>query len=339
MSQSLSKSLISILMPVKNAGPFLKECLDSILAQTETNWELIAINDHSTDDSNQILKHYSNKDFRIKVFENKGRGIIHALRLAYAKCEGNLITRMDADDLMPAKKLATLKNMLIDQGIGYLATGKVRYFSSTEVGGGYQRYESWLNQLMDAGDPFREIYKECVIPSPCWMIWRKDFERCGAFQPETYPEDYDLCFRFYAAGLKVTSSEDILHLWRDSQNRASRILPEYADNRFLSLKINWFLKLEVNEDIPIVVWGAGSKGKWIANYLINENIPFLWVTNNQKKIGVNINGIILKDFEALKTMSGFNAIVAVANMDDQKEILFFLEKNFLNQSARVFFFC
>ena len=64
--------IISILMPVKNTALFLNECLDSIVNQNELNFELIAIDDHSTDESYSILNNYSNKDSRIKVFKNSG---------------------------------------------------------------------------------------------------------------------------------------------------------------------------------------------------------------------------------------------------------------------------
>ena len=104
--------IISILMPVKNTALFLNECLDSIVNQNELNFELIAIDDHSTDESYSILSNYSSKDSRIKVFKNSGKGIIEALRLAYKKSSGSLITRMDSDDIMSINKLKVLKTNL-----------------------------------------------------------------------------------------------------------------------------------------------------------------------------------------------------------------------------------
>ncbi len=61
---------VSIIMPVKNEESFLDECLQSIIYQTFTNWELIAINDNSKDKSYEILTHYTEKDNRIKIFNN-----------------------------------------------------------------------------------------------------------------------------------------------------------------------------------------------------------------------------------------------------------------------------
>ena len=65
-------------MPVKNAGTYLKPCLDSILAQTYTNWELIAVNDGSTDGSAEVLSKYANENSNIHVVDSEGKGIVAA---------------------------------------------------------------------------------------------------------------------------------------------------------------------------------------------------------------------------------------------------------------------
>ncbi len=67
------RPLISILMPVYNAAPFLEACLDSIVEQSSKDWELIAVNDQSTDTSLEILNKYASKDKRIRVLDNKGK--------------------------------------------------------------------------------------------------------------------------------------------------------------------------------------------------------------------------------------------------------------------------
>ena len=123
----------------------------------------------------------------------------------------------------------------------------VKYFSEKELGNGYKNYETWLNSLTSKGLNFNEIYKECVIPSPCWMVHREDLEKVNNFESKIYPEDYDLAFRFYQIGLNCIKSNKVLHMWRDYPNRTSRTNPNYADNSFLKLKINYFLKLSYNE--------------------------------------------------------------------------------------------
>ena len=260
--------LISIIMPIKNAAPFLEECIESIISQKYSNWELIAVNDNSTDDTPEILKRFSTLDSRIKVINNRKNGIIEALKTGYNISKGAFITRMDADDLMPKIKLEKLQKLLIESGKGFVATGLVKYFSEKPLGSGYIKYEQWLNELSSKGLNYSEIYKECPIPSPCWMMWKDDFELCGGFNSETYPEDYDLAFRMYQNKIQPKCSNEILHLWRDSENRASRTNNNYKDNHFIPLKVKHFKDIDYNPNNQLYLWGAGKKGKKIAQALL-----------------------------------------------------------------------
>ena len=93
------------------------------------------------------------------------------------------------------------------------------------------------------------------------MVYKTDFDRCGGFTPNTYPEDYDLAFRFYKQGLKCIPSNEVLHHWRDYAVRTSRVDAHYAENSFLELKVNYFLELSHDKEKTIIIWGAGAKGK------------------------------------------------------------------------------
>ena len=135
-------------MPVKNTAQFLEQCLDSILDQAYQKWELLAVDDGSTDESLNILKSYTEKDHRVQVFSNNGKGIIDALRLAYSKSSGEFITRMDSDDIMTTDKLAVLSSNLSSNGKGHIALGLVEYFSENDLGEGFKNYQNWLNSLI-----------------------------------------------------------------------------------------------------------------------------------------------------------------------------------------------
>ena len=335
--RNVENPLISILMPVKNAGKYLYECLDSIVQQTETSWELIAVDDFSQDDSWQLLNTFSTQDERIICLKNTKPGIIPALRSAFKLSKGSLITRMDADDRMALDKLALLSQACSANGSKSLATGFVSYFSDATLGLGYQKYAAWLNGLTQHGANYTEIYKECVIPSPCWMIHREDLVRCGSFDSSRYPEDYDLCFRFYEQQMKVYGVPQVLHHWRDHPQRASRNDPNYADNTFLDLKLFYFLKLDYKPSMPLVIWGAGAKGKRIALELKQKGLGFLWLCNNPRKIGQEIYGVNLMDDNGEHLPTGpCQVIVAVANPDDQAVILQRLEKY---SNCKSYFFC
>ncbi|MBT8287851.1 MAG: glycosyltransferase, partial [Bacteroidia bacterium] len=176
--------LISILTPFKNTSAYLDDCLLSIINQSYKNWELVIVDDHSTDSSYDIVKQWAEEDARIKLFRNTGSGIIEALRHAFHESQGTLITRMDSDDIMYSNKLEHMAGQLLDSGFGHVALGQVQYFGDDGISEGYSKYEHWLNKLTERGSNYTEIYKECVIPSPCWMVYREDLERCGAFFPD-----------------------------------------------------------------------------------------------------------------------------------------------------------
>lgn len=335
----MQKPLISILIPFKNTQEFLVECLDSVINQTYTNWELLIIDDNSTDKSYNLVEEYSNKDKRIKLFKNNGSGIINALKLAFSKSKGEYITRMDSDDIMADIKLETLLNNLQQHGKNHIATGLVSYFSAEGISDGYKKYEHWLNHLTINGNNYSEIYKECVIPSPCWMISRENLVAIDAFNPTRYPEDYDLTFRFYEAKYKVISCDTILHHWRDYGTRASRTDANYAENSFIDIKLHYFLKLDYNNSRPLVIWGAGHKGKTIAKKLIALNIPFQWICDNPKKIGKHIYDVEMKRFQYLETLDNFQTIVSVANNEEQEKIRTYFFKLKKESMLDYFFFC
>ncbi|MFT4756948.1 MAG: glycosyltransferase involved in cell wall biosynthesis [Vicingaceae bacterium] len=334
----MQNKLISIVMPVKNAGLYLEECLTSIQNQSETNWELLAVNDNSTDNSLAILTNFSSLDSRMQVLQNKGQGIINALKTGYVKTTGELIHRMDADDLMPSEKLSLLKKELLRVGKGYVATGKVDYFAADGVNDGYLNYQNWLNNLCDKSTHWNELFKECVIASPNWMLYREDFERCGRFDSPIYPEDYDLVFRMYKAKLKVSSVKTVTHFWRDHDARSSRTDDNYAAYTFFEIKLTYFLELEYDSNRPLVVWGAGKKGKDLAKKLQALSIEFTWVSNNPNKHGKEIYDQMMESFESIATRNSPQIIITVALKNAKTEIIDFLEKLNLKEGSDFFFF-
>ncbi len=336
---SMEQPLVSILTPFKNTAPYLTECLESVIGQTYRNWELLIVDDHSSDESFEIVQQFANNDNRIKLLKNKNHGIIEALRLALNNSCGQYITRMDSDDVMLPHKLSTMVTSLQHYGKKHLAIGCVKYFGSGGISNGYQRYELWLNNLTNKGANYSEIYKECPVPSPCWMSHREDLLACGAFDHDRYPEDYDLTFRFYKQGLKCIPSDKLLHMWRDYPSRTSRTHPHYAQNYFLDIKLHYFLQLDHDNNRPLTVWGAGFKGKHIAKILKKSNINFTWVCDNPNKIGKAIYGIRLQGFDQLKNLNHPQSVITVANEVAQAEINSYMDTLNLRAMKDYFFFC
>lgn len=331
--------MISILIPVKNAAPFLSECFISILGQTETDWEAIFVDDHSTDESLAILQAVAKRFPQIKVYSSEGQGIVPALQMAYRHSAGDMITRMDADDVMPKRKLELLKNHLSALGPGHVATGKVQYFSQEELGEGYIRYQNWLNDLAANNNHYQDLYKECVVPSAGFLIYRSDLDKIGAFEQPIYPEDYDLVFRFYQYGLQVSAVKEIIHHWRDHSARTSRNIAIYSGH-FFDLKLPYFIALDYDTHKQLLLIGAGKKGKLLAQKLIDQKIPFLWLTNNPKKIGKEIYGqILLAEKDINLQPKDYQAIIAISSPEDVRVMNAHLESTKMKKGLDYFWFC
>ena len=299
-------------MAVKDTEPYLVDCLNSIVNQTYQNWELIAVNDHSSDRTPEILEEYTQKDSRIRVFHSDRPRLIPTLQVGYAQCQGELINRMDSDDKMPNYKLEILVQEWLKYGRGHVIAGGTEHFvDEGEVGDGFRRYEKWLNQVAKNGAHLEEIYTECVIPSHSWILHKEDFDQVGAFHPLVYPEDYDL---------KIVGIDYVLHYWRDRSNRISRTWEEYKDNRYFDLKLRYFYELDRDLSRPLVLWGAGRNGKDMAKLLLNHEKDFHWVCDNENKIGKDVYGIKMQHFSEIPEIDNPQIMIVVSSPDGKKEI-------------------
>lgn len=104
-----NRPLVSIIMPVYNSEKYVSEAIESVCNQSYKNWELLIVNDGSTDYSSKIIDDYSKKDLRIKVFHGENEGVSRARNFALDKINGEYVTFIDSDD---AYHIHRLKRML-----------------------------------------------------------------------------------------------------------------------------------------------------------------------------------------------------------------------------------
>ncbi len=323
-------------MPFKNPGNYFIPCVESILNQSYKNWELIAVNDHSDDGSFQLAQSCANKHTKITVIDSKGDGIIQALRCGYEYSKGDYIHRMDSDDIMPRQKLEKMMEAISPKS---LVTGLVDYFSDDfDLGDGYKKYTTWINQSMKSGDLWKDIYKECPVPSSAWLLHRDDFESVGAFNSSLIPEDYEFSFRLYQSGIKIKIVPEVIHRWRDSTNRTSRMESQECPEKYVDLQVGYFLKIDRNKTIPLVLWGAGKKGKKIARVLLELGENFTWVTDNPLKFGVNIYNQIVRPRTKIN-LKNYQQIIAISSPSEQIEVQSILDSLELKNRKNYFWFC
>ncbi len=187
---------VSCLIPVYNAESYLEEALKSILNQSFEDWEMIVVNDGSSDRSLDIINDLARFDPRIIIINQQNSGIVAALNNGLKQCRGEYVARMDADDF-------SFTNRFSDQ-VNYLDT----HPSCVCVGG-------FATEYMSATTPGRTTTggrhrksdltifppKVAVAMHPLIMVRRKDLTEIGGYRAE-YPhaEDYDLYIRLAERG-------------------------------------------------------------------------------------------------------------------------------------------
>ncbi len=283
---------VSILLPCRDAEPFLRECISSLEGQTEPRFEILTLDDGSTDRTREMLGAWAERDPRVRIFDREGSGIVAALQRLSREARASRIARMDADDISRPERLAEQIRLLkAAPHVAACGTG-VRYFPRPLRGSGYRRYETWLNQLGDPAAVERDLFVECPIAHPTLMIRRAVFEAMGGYRETSGPEDYDLVLRLAAAGHALSNVPEVLHEWRLGDHRLSERSDRYSADAFRRLKVSFLTKGLVPADRPLVIWGAGKVGKAFARAWLGSGSPGIaaFVDLDPRKIGQTIHG-------------------------------------------------
>ena len=288
--QTDAAPLVSVLLPFHNAADTLAECIESIRAQTLTNFEVIAVNDFSNDDSLRVLNEHC--DDRIKIIDNQHRGLVPALNTGLACCRAPLIARMDADDIMyPHRLVKQYEYMRHHHDVVLLAT-QARKFPEASIRNGYREYMRWQNSVLSHDDIHKQIYIESPFAHPSVMFRRDSVIAAGAYRHGEFPEDYELWLRLLHLGHRMEKLAEVLLDWRESENRLSRVSDNYSRNAFDMIRADYLSRDERIHNRPIAFWGAGRKTRQRARHLMDRGFePAVWIDIDPNKIGNRINGI------------------------------------------------
>lgn len=310
---------VSLLMPFYQAGAYIREALLSLMEQSMSDWELIAIDDGSSDEGRFVVEELAADDPRIRLYINPEKGILPALQLGLKKARGTFIGRFDADDLLPPDRLKLMLDLLQGSASKTIVTGLVQYFSDNPISPGYVRYQDWINELNFRGQTWKDIYRECVIASPNWLMRRAELEAINGFNDLEYPEDYDWCFRCYQNQFEVQSLSSTTLLWREHPNRTSRHSDHYQQQAFFNLKIKRFLELESFGDL--ILWGTGRKARLSAAILRERQIRFRWMDLEPQRFPKGIQGVGIEDYRKLKAQPGLKLLIGVYPNPAQRQDL------------------
>ena len=210
-----TQPLISIIMAAYNIEKWVGECIESVLAQTYTHWQLIAVDDGSTDKSGAVIDSFAAADKRIVPLHLQNGGLSTARNEGVKHAEGELIYFLDGDDRMLPEMLATLVKHMQDTD------------SDIVVCGYYDDYTDHRTQCPPCkGEPGTFEHNEALakilrdeVNSAVWNKLLKRHTVVKEFPPNLYHEDHAVMAAYFAAAKRVTFIPDPLYLYR--QRRGS----------------------------------------------------------------------------------------------------------------------
>lgn len=277
---------ISILLPCYNASSTLEEALSSLAAQTYPDFEMVCVNDGSTDDTGEILERWRRKDSRFLVLHTRHGGVVEAANRGLEACQGEIITRMDADDRCHPDRVKRQREFLLDHPDIDVVACLVKGFPEDQVGEGFQLYYQWLNSLISHQDITREIFVESPLANPSASFRKSLIEKVGGYQDHGWPEDYDLWLRLYLSGAIFAKVPEVLLEWREHPGRLTHQDSRYSLENFLRAKAHYLAKGPARDRDGVIVWGAGMTGRRLSKHLVREGLPLVgFVEVDEKKIG------------------------------------------------------
>jgi glycosyltransferase involved in cell wall biosynthesis len=228
---------LSVLVPVRDAAPWLGDSLRSLWRQTFTDFEVVAVDDGSRDGSGEILERAAAREPRLRVVHTPRQGLPRALETALAHARAPLLARHDADDLSHRERLALQLDFLRARPRVAVVGTRLRLFPAAAVRPGMRRWVTWHNALLEHGEMAREVLVESPLAHGTALLRRRWVERVGGWVDRGWPEDLDLWVRLLDAGARFAKLPRVLYAWRQHPASATWSDPAFARGRFLALKL------------------------------------------------------------------------------------------------------
>lgn len=347
---------VSIVLPTYNGEKYIRESIDSVINQTFTDWELIIVNDCSTDNTPLIIQEYANQDSRIKVIHNRtNQKLPKSLNIGFTYAEGEYLSWTSDDNYYLPNAIEKMSQYLDMQKDTYLVCADMYYINANGiVTGRFARYNS---------DSM--CFSNCV--GACFMYRKKVLEKIGGYDLNMFLiEDYDYWLRILFEFGTIGYIDEPLYAYRfhaDSLT-GSRMAEIRKQTCVLRRKhLNWILEnankegicrvycefLEAKEDISdirdlfvkavpelqlekefdsskkVIIYGAGTYGERLYE-MIKEQVAF-FADRDLRKIGKEKNGVYIISLEEMVCLKSEYQIVLAGNGSLIYGMLRFLNDN------------
>jgi len=270
MTQQIS---ISVILPFYQAELTLERAVQSILKQTFTDFELLLVDNNSTDQSAEIAWKLAQCDPRIRLLHESRQGVVFAMNRGMTAASGKYLARMDADDVSLPERLEKQYRFLEEHpGVGLVGCN-VRHVSSLPSKG-LQRFVDWVNTFHSEEEIWLNRFVEIPLVQPSVLFRAELVKQHGAYREGDFPEDYELFLRWLAGGVRFAQLPEVLLEWHDSETRLTRTDERYSTEAFYRTKAQyfaqWFQQSQAQKELWI--WGAGRKSRQRGRFLEDEGL-------------------------------------------------------------------
>jgi glycosyltransferase involved in cell wall biosynthesis len=270
--------VISVLLPFREAVATIDEAIASVLADLGEGDELLAIDDRSTDGSSTVVRKHAASDRRVVLVTSEGAGIVAALTTGLAASRGDLVARMDADDIsLPGRFHASRALLESDASLGVVATR-----IETIGGEGLASYVAWQNSTVTPDEHAAAIFVESPVCHPTVTMRRSALVACDGYHESPWAEDWDLWLRMIDRGFGIAKVPQVLLRWRRHPGALTVTDPRYSPERMREARARYLARRL--GDRPFAIWGAGKTGRRLARALETHHTrPRLFVDIDARK--------------------------------------------------------
>lgn len=360
-------AIISIVLPTYNGQKYIRESIDSVLRQSFTDWELIIVDDCSTDDTPQIAEQYAAKDSRIHVIHNStNQKLPNSLNIGFANSEGEYLTWTSDDNKYLPSALMNMYTYLVSDENAYMVCADVAVMNGQGIITGhlatYNQDSMYYNNVVGA----------------CFLYRKKVLEELGGYDSSMFlVEDYDYWMRILIKYGKIGHINQTLYLYRMHNESLSTTREKEIHDQLLCLRKKYIRNIigyykdkpeflcriyldfiVADEDISdykglftqmipelgmivplidkqkVIIYGAGAFGN--KAYQSLQDKAAYYADGNPKKVGKKMNGLEILSVDAMLSHRHEYQILVAVSREYAYELLHILWTNGIRKSSLYF---
>lgn len=333
--------LVSVIMPVYNKASFICEAIISILNQTYKNFELIIVDDGSSDRSAELVKKFN--DSRIRLIQLKeNHGVSYATNKALEAAKGSYILRMDADDISYPKRLEKQLDYAIRHQADVVGCKFEVFSDAGDAPPGLIRYQNYSNSIINPEDIVSNFTVMPTVLQGTMLVKKKVLEQFPFDINYNTAEDYEQLGRVLKARKRVLKIAETLYKYRYIKRSLSNTHSKDGILNGINIKLDFiynYYKVAEKRDKCFFIWGTKEFAGYLEEELRNEKYQASvkgFIDFDSSLWGLTKNNLpIISPDEMIKTMKNDDIVITMWNID-RENIINYLEEHGLRRNISFF---